>query len=51
LYSYRAYFGKFQVMVTANPVLTPNQPVAPVDSKRAADLLVAAVAAIRGKSG
>ena len=50
LYSYRAYFGKFQVMVTANPVLAPNQPVAPVDSKRAEDLLVAAVAAIRGKS-
>ena len=50
LYSYRAYFGKFQVMVTANPVLAPNQPVAPVDFKRAEDLLVAAVAAIRGKS-
>lgn len=50
LYSYRAYFGKFQVMVTANPVLAPNQPVAPVDFKRAEDLLVAAVDAIRGKS-
>ena len=50
LYSYRAYFGKYQVMVTANPVLAPDKPVAPVDTKRAEDLLVAAVAAIRGKN-
>lgn len=50
LYSYRASFGKYQVMVTANPVLAPNQPVAPVDTKRAEDLLTTAVAAIRGKS-
>lgn len=47
LYSYRAYFGKYQVMVTANPLVLPNKPVVPVDTKRAEDLLVAAVAAIR----
>lgn len=50
LYSYRAYFGKYQVMVTANPMVVPDKPVAPVDTERAENLLKAAVAAIRGTS-
>lgn len=48
LYNYSAYFGPYQVMVTANPLVTPGRPVVPVDTARARDLLVAAVAAIRG---
>lgn len=48
IYNYKAYFGNFQVIVTANPLVVPGQPVTPVDTKRAEDLLTAAVAAIRG---
>ena len=48
LYNYSAYFGSYQVLVTANPLVQPDQPVTPVDTARARDLLVAAVAAIRG---
>ena len=36
------------VLVTANPLVIPNQPVAPVDIERAKKLLVDAVAAVRG---
>ena len=38
------------MIVTANPTVQPGKPVAPVDTKRARDLLVAAVAAVRGTS-
>lgn len=48
IYSYRAHFGDFQVIVTANPLVVPGRPVVPVDTKRAENLLTAAVAAIRG---
>lgn len=48
LYDYSAQFGYYQVNVIANPLVIPNQPVAPVDIKRARDLLVKAVAAVRG---
>jgi hypothetical protein len=48
IYSYRANFGNYQVIVTANPLVVPGQPVAPVDTKRAESLLAAAVAAIKG---
>lgn len=48
LYNYVAGFGDFLVIVTANPLVVPNQPVAPVDTQRARDLLAAAVAAVRG---
>lgn len=48
LYNYSAYFGPYQVLVTANPLVAPDQPVIPVDTARARDLLVAAVAAVRG---
>ena len=48
LYNYTAYFGPYQVMVTANPLVDPKKPVVPVDTARARDLLVSAVAAVRG---
>ena len=48
LYNYVARFGRFMVIVTANPLVVPNQPVAPVDTKKAQDLLTAAVAAVKG---
>jgi hypothetical protein len=47
IYSYRAHFGDYQVIVTANPLVVPDQPVVPVDTKRAEALLSAAVAAIK----
>jgi hypothetical protein len=48
LYNYVASFGSILVIVTANPLVLPNQPVAPVNTQRARDLLTAAVAAVRG---
>ncbi|BBY82147.1 DUF5642 family protein [Mycolicibacterium pulveris] len=48
LYNYVASFGSFLVIVTANPLVLPDQPVAPVDTQRARDLLTAAVAAVKG---
>jgi hypothetical protein len=48
LYNYVATFGSFLVIVTANPLVVPNQPVVPVDTKRARDLVVAAVEDVRG---
>lgn len=47
IYSYRATFGNYQVIVTADPLVVADQPVVPVDTKRAEDLLTAAVAAIK----
>ncbi|MEY8014829.1 MULTISPECIES: DUF5642 family protein [Mycobacterium] len=47
LYDYSAQFGDYQVIVIANPLVIPDQPVAPVDTDRARDLLVKAVAAVR----
>lgn len=48
LYDYSAQFGDYQVIVIANPLVVPDQPVAKVDTQRARDLLVKAVAAVRG---
>ncbi|WP_102419732.1 DUF5642 family protein [Mycobacterium sp. 4858] len=48
LYDYSAQFGDYQVIVTANPLVVPGQPVAPVDTQRARDLLVSAVKSVRG---
>lgn len=48
LYNYVAGFGNYLVIVTANPLVLPDQPVAPVDTQRARDLLASAVSAIRG---
>lgn len=47
LYDYSAAFGDYQVIVIANPLVLPNQPVAAVDTQRARDLLVKAVSAVR----
>jgi hypothetical protein len=48
IYNYQASFSTFRVIVTANPLVEPNKPVAPVDTQRARDLLTAAVKAVRG---
>jgi Domain of unknown function (DUF5642) len=48
LYNYVANFGTFLVIVTANPLVLPDKPVAPVNTQRARDLLSAAVAAVKG---
>jgi hypothetical protein len=48
LYNYVASFGTFLAIVTANPLVLPDQPVAPVNTQRARDLLTAAVAAVKG---
>lgn len=48
LYNYVASFESFMVIVTANPLVVPNQPVAKVDTERARELLVAAVTDVRG---
>ncbi|AKN16292.1 DUF5642 family protein [Mycobacterium haemophilum] len=47
LYDYTAAFGDYQVIVIANPLVVPGQPVVPVDTQRARDLLVKAVSTIR----
>jgi Domain of unknown function (DUF5642) len=47
LFDYTAQFGDYQVIVIANPLVIPNQPVAKVDTQRARELLVKAVAAVR----
>ena len=48
LYNYVAGFDTFLVIVTANPLVLPDKPVAPLDTQRARDLLTAAVAAVQG---
>ena len=48
VYNYSAHFGDYQVIVTANPLVVPDKPVAPVNTQRAGELLVAGVNAIRG---
>lgn len=48
LFNYVASFDSFLVIVTANPLVVPNTPVAPVDTAKARELLSAAVAAVRG---
>jgi hypothetical protein len=48
VYNYSAQFGNYEVIVTANPIVVPDQPAVPVDNNRARDLLVKAVAAVRG---
>jgi hypothetical protein len=48
LYNYVASFGPFLVIVTANPLVLPDKPVAAVNTQRAGDVLKAAVAAVKG---
>jgi hypothetical protein len=47
-YNYIANFDRYLVVVTANPLVVPGQPVAKIDTQRARDLLTAAVKAIKG---
>lgn len=47
IYNYTAAFGPYRVLVVANPLVLPDQPVVPVDTARARDLLVEAVSAVR----
>jgi hypothetical protein len=47
LYTYVAYLDTYLVVVTANPLPAPNQPVPPVNVQRAQQLLTDAVAAVR----
>ena len=47
LYTYVAYLGDYLVVVTANPLPAPNQPVPRVNVQRAHKLLTDAVAAVR----
>ncbi len=47
IYDYSAYFGNYQVIVSANPLVVPDKPVVGVDTQRARDLLTAAVTAVR----
>jgi hypothetical protein len=47
LYNYSAHFGDYQVIITANSLLQRGKPVTPVDTKRARDLLVKSVAAVK----
>jgi hypothetical protein len=48
VYDYSAHFGNYLVIVTANPLVLPDKPVVPVNTQRARDLLVTALAAVRG---
>ncbi|HEY7052535.1 MAG TPA: DUF5642 family protein [Mycobacterium sp.] len=47
LYTYVAYLGDYLVVVTANPLPAPNQPVPAVNVQRAQQLLTDTVAAVR----
>jgi hypothetical protein len=47
VFNYSAHFGDYQVIVSANPLVLPNKPTAPVNTQRARDLLIAGVNAIR----
>ena len=46
-FNYSAHFGNYQVIVSANPLVLPDKPTAPVNIQRARDLLIAGVNAIR----
>ena len=47
VFTYSAHFGDYQVIVSANSLVLPNKPTAPVNTQRARDLLIAGVNAIR----
>ena len=48
LYNYVARFGNFIVIVTANPLVVADKPVAQIDTKRARDLVTQTVELVRG---
>lgn len=47
VFNYSAHFGDYQVIVAANPLVLQGKPTVPVDTRRARDLLIAGVNAIR----
>ncbi len=47
VFNYSAHFGNYQLIVAANSLVLPDKPVAPVNTQRARDLLIAGVNAIR----
>jgi hypothetical protein len=47
LYTFAAYLGRYLVIVTADPLVLPNQPVTPVNVTRAQEVFTNAVAAVR----
>ncbi len=47
IYNYVARFGSLMVIVTANPLVIPDMPVTPVDTKKAGELLSAGVSAVK----
>ncbi|MBV5244249.1 MULTISPECIES: DUF5642 family protein [Mycolicibacterium] len=48
LYNYVATFGNFIVIVTANPLVVADKPVARIDTQRARDLVTQAVGLVKG---
>ncbi|MCG7593019.1 DUF5642 family protein [Mycobacterium sp. PSTR-4-N] len=48
LYNYVAHFGTFIVIVTANPLVVADRPVARIDTGRARDLVTKAVELVKG---
>jgi hypothetical protein len=48
LYNYVARFGNFIVIVTANPLIVADRPVANIDTARARDLVTQAVDLVKG---
>lgn len=48
LYNYVAHFGTFIVIVTANPLVQADRPVARIDTGRARDLVTKAVELVKG---
>lgn len=48
IFNYVAYFGNFIVIVTANSLVIPGQPLVPVDTARARKLVTQAVSLVRG---
>jgi hypothetical protein len=48
IYNYVAGFGDHLVLVTANPTVRPGKPAAQVDTRKARELLTAAVKAVKG---
>ncbi|MDG4665880.1 DUF5642 family protein [Mycobacterium sp. 236(2023)] len=48
LYNYVAHFGNFIVIVTANPLVVADRPLANIDTGRARDLVTQAVESVKG---
>ncbi|OAN39485.1 DUF5642 family protein [Mycolicibacterium iranicum] len=48
LYNYVAHFGNFIVIVTANPLVVADRPLADIDTQRARDLVTQTVELVKG---